>query len=97
MQKDLSRTRIQRKSFIKLIALSAFLALIVQLIYEYLSAGRFYGEESLDKNFSINTKGLLLYTLYEYIICFFVTFLVLFGARFLYYYFVRQKAVEKFP
>ncbi len=97
MQNDLTRTRIQRKSFIKLIAVSAILAVIVQFISDYLSSGGFYEEESLDQSVSINFNDLLLNYLYQYMICFFFTFLFLFGVRFLYYYFARQKVVEKFP
>ena len=96
MQKDLSQNRIQRKSFIKLIALSAILAVIVQFIYETSSVDRNYGDDSLNKKISINFNDLPLYTLSEYIICFLATFGFLFGMRFLYYYFARQKRIDKF-
>jgi hypothetical protein len=97
MQKDLSQNKIQGKSFIKIIAVSAFLAIIIQLIYEYLSAENSYGEVSPNRSFSIHFGDLFVSTLYEYMICFFITFLFLFGVRFLYFSFASSKTATELP
>jgi cellobiose-specific phosphotransferase system component IIC len=97
MKKKLSSTEVGRKTFIKLIAASAILSVIGHVIYDYLRAEDFDREGNVTTGISININDLISSLLYEYVIFFFITFLFLFGVRFLYFSFVSPKTVTELP
>jgi hypothetical protein len=96
MKKNLSSTEVGRKTFIKLIAASAILSVIGQVFCDYLRAESFDGEGNVPTGISININDLISSLLYEYVILFFIIFLFLFGARFLYFSFASPKTVKEF-
>lgn len=76
--------------FVKLFVASAILALIAYIICDWLRSKRFSEERVLHENISININDLVLSFLSEYFFFFLVTFLILMGGRFLYFYFTHR-------
>ena len=77
-------------SFIKLFVASAILALIAQIIYEWLPVERFSEENVSNEKISINFGDLLSLALSEFFFFFSITFLILLGVKILYFYFVHR-------
>ncbi len=83
----MSEIGLQKTALLKLLGASAVLALFVQLIYDFINAGGFPEENVASGGFSVNINDLLFIFLYEYLFCFFATFLILLAIRFLYIHF----------
>lgn len=78
---------LQKPELLKLLGASAVLAVFVQLIYDFIDASGFAEENAAGGGFSVNINGLLFMFLYDYLFCFFATFLILLAIRFLYFHF----------
>jgi len=75
---------------VKLIFASAVLSLILQPIYEWLSIENFSDSEVSNGRISINIGDVFSAGLYELLFLFIITFCVLSGVRFLYFYIVSR-------
>lgn len=71
--------------------MAAILALIAHITYDFLRTETYSEENVLNKSISINFNDLVLSFLAEYLLFFFVSFLILLGLKSLYFYFVYRK------
>jgi hypothetical protein len=95
MRQNLGKKRVKRIALVKLLIASAIISLAIHIIYDSFCAAQYSKENISNDSISIHFESLVLSVLSGYLFTFFITFLVLLGMRFLYFYLIHHKVNMK--